>query len=962
MSSSGLLIKRRWIAPEIVQISTMDCGPAALACVLEGFRIPVNYPRLREACQTDVDGTSIDALEVVANQLGLDAAQVMVPPEHLFLSDAQVLPAIVVVHHADRATHFVVVWRRLGNYMQVMDPAIGRRWVSCQRFAQEVFRHELNVPAQEWRQWAGTDEFLRPLRQQMAAVGVTGIQAQNLIARASSDGLWFGPAALDASVRFVKSVVDAGGLSAGRQSAQLTATLFDQTRQSTGDVFKVIPKAYWSAHADTLNAAGDMELKLQGAVLLRIRSKQTEKRQESRQEKRQHTSTEAQGVAQRSPELAAALAEKPPGPFATLWTFLKQDGLLSPAALSAAMVIAAAVVTIELLLFRGLFDITTVLTLPSQRLWAMVGLLALVAMIMLVEVPIASETMRLGRHLEVRLRMALLEKLPHLSDRYFQSRPVSDMADRSHSIQMMRIVPGIGLHLVQVVCDLCFTLLGIILIDPQVLGWAAVIVLTALILPLLVQPFLNERDLRVRNHGSALNVFYLDALLGLVPIRTHRAERAVRRLHEGLLVQWARSKRGFNAVSVSAGSAQSLVCVSLAALALYGHFMRSGTASGADLLLIFWMFKLPSLGSTFAAMATQYPMQRNVLLRLLEPLSAPTEAATLVADVADVAANAKKPPQSKAASLMPVAGTQEITSLVTPEHPNGTSLQITKGAVLAAGHILLLDINLTISPGEHVAIVGSSGAGKSTLIGLILGWHRLVTGQLQVDGAAPTAMSQERMRHETAWVDPAIQLWNRSFLDNLMYAADDMRFESINEVLESADLRQVLQKLPEGLQTLLGESGALLSGGEGQRLRLARAFMQTHVRLALLDEPFRGLDRTQRGKLLVQVRRWWQDATLLCVTHDVAETRAFDRVLVIEHGRIVEDGPPAQLAATDSRYRELLDAETKLQERIWAGPQWRHIRAEGGRISEGSRIDALTSELPRLKDGASVPQTEAAAG
>jgi ABC-type bacteriocin/lantibiotic exporter with double-glycine peptidase domain len=913
MNRPGLLTKRRWMAPEIVQISTMDCGPAALACVLEGFYVPVNYPRLREACQTDVDGTSIDALEVVANQLGLDAEQVMVPPEHLFLNEAQVLPAIAVVHHADRATHFVVVWRRLGNYLQVMDPAIGRRWVSCQRFAREVFRHELNVSAQEWRQWASTDEFLGPLRQQLAAVGVTGTKAQNLIARASGDMQWFGPAALDASVRFVKSVVEAGGLSAGRQSAQLTATLFDQTRQSTGDVFKVIPKTYWSAHADKLNADGDLEFKLQGAVLLRIRSKQVEQDQESRQEKRQHTSTQAQEVAQRSPELAAALAEKPPGPFATLWTFLKQDGLLSPAALSAAMVIAAAVVTIELLLFRGLFDITTLLTLPSQRLGAMVGLLALVAMIMLVEVPIASETMRLGRHLEVRLRMALLEKLPHLSDRYFQSRPVSDMADRSHSIQMMRIVPGIGLHLVQVVCDLCFTLLGIMLIDPEVLGWAAVIVLTALILPLLVQPFLNERDLRVRNHGSALNVFYLDALLGLVPIRTHRAERAVRRLHEGLLVQWARSKRGFNAVSVSAGSAQSLVCVSLAALALYGHFMRSGTANGADLLLIFWMFKLPSLGSTFAAMATQYPMQRNVLLRLLEPLSAPTEAATLDAAVA---ANANSPAQSKAASLMPVVDTREITSLVSPEHPKGTSVQITKGAVLAAGHILLLDINLKISPGEHVAIVGSSGAGKSTLIGLILGWHRLVTGQLQVDGAAPNAMSQERMRHETAWVDPAIQLWNRSFLDNLMYAADDMRFESINDVLESADLRQVLQKLPQGLQTLLGESGALLSGGEGQRLRLARAFMQSNVRLALLDEPFRGLDRTQRGKLLVQVRRWWQDATLLCVTHDVAETRSFDRVLVIEHGRIVEDGPPAQLAAVDSRYRELLDAETKLQERI----------------------------------------------
>ena len=940
MSRPGLLTKRRWIAPEIVQISTMDCGPAALACMLEGFHVPVNYGRLREACQTDVDGTSIDALEVVANQLGVDAEQMMVPPEHLFLSEAQVLPAIVVVHHSDRATHFVVVWRRLGAYLQVMDPAIGRRWVSCQRFAQEVFRHELNVSAVEWRKWAGTDDFLKPLRQQLAAVGVRGANASSLIALAFGDTLWFGPAALDASVRFVKSVVDAGGLSAGHQSAQLTATLFDETHQSTGDIFKIIPKTYWSAQADKLDGIGELELKLQGAVLLRIRGRQAE----SRPEIRQSTKSQAHEVAKRSPELAAALGKKPPGPFATIWAFLRQDGLLSPVALSAAMGIAAAIVMIELLLFRGLFDLTTLLNLPSQRLAAMVGLLALVAMIMLVEVPIASETMRLGRHLEVRLRIALLEKLPHLSDRYFQSRPVSDMADRSHSIQMTRLVPGIGLHLVQVVCDLCFTLLGIMFIDLQILGWAAVIVVTALVLPLTVQPFLNERDLRVRNHGGALQVFYLDALLGLVPIRTHRAERAVRRLHEGLLVQWARSMRGFNAVSVSAGSAQSLVCVSLAAVALYGHFMRSGTASGGDLLLIFWMFKLPSLGSTFAAMATQYPMQRNVLLRLLEPLSAPTEAATLLTDVAS---SDKNPTESKATGPVTVAASQEITNLVPEEKSKATALQITKGTVIAAGHILLLDISLNISPGEHVAIVGSSGAGKSTLVGLILGWHRLVTGQLLLDGAAPTPASQERMRRETAWVDPAIQIWNRSFLDNLMYAADEIRFDSINDVLESADLRGVLQKLPEGLQTLLGEGGALLSGGEGQRLRLARAFMQSKVRLALLDEPFRGLDRTQRGKLLAQVRRWWHDATLMCVTHDVAETLSFNRVLVVENGRIVEDGTPTQLAATDSRYRELLDAESKLQERIWAGPHWRHIKAENG------RIEALKPELARLGDSSS---------
>ncbi len=86
---------QRFFAPEVVQTSAMDCGPAALKSILEGFEIPVSYGRLREACQTDVDGTSINTLEDIAIQLGLRAEQVMLPADHLVLPEAQALPAQV---------------------------------------------------------------------------------------------------------------------------------------------------------------------------------------------------------------------------------------------------------------------------------------------------------------------------------------------------------------------------------------------------------------------------------------------------------------------------------------------------------------------------------------------------------------------------------------------------------------------------------------------------------------------------------------------------------------------------------------------------------------------------------------------------------------------------------------------------------------------------------------------------
>ena len=125
--TAAVLRTRRLLAAEVVQTSAMDCGPAALKCLLEGFGIPVSYGCLREACQTDVDGTCIDTIEEAAVQLGLEAEQVMVPVDHLFLPEAAALPAIVVVRLASGFTHFVVVWRRHGRVVQVMDPATGRR-------------------------------------------------------------------------------------------------------------------------------------------------------------------------------------------------------------------------------------------------------------------------------------------------------------------------------------------------------------------------------------------------------------------------------------------------------------------------------------------------------------------------------------------------------------------------------------------------------------------------------------------------------------------------------------------------------------------------------------------------------------------------------------------------------------------------------------------------------------------
>jgi ATP-binding cassette subfamily B protein len=322
---------------------------------------------------------------------------------------------------------------------------------------------------------------------------------------------------------------------------------------------------------------------------------------------------------------------------------------------------------------------------------------------------------------------------------------------------------------------------------------------------------------------------------------------------------------------------------------------------GSDLLLVFWALRLPGSADRLAGLARQYPAARNTLLRQMEPLNAPEEA------------------RASLAAMVP---------------KGAATVSITKGSVVAGGHAILRDIELMIAPGEHVAIVGRSGAGKSSLLGLLLGWHQLAAGELRVDGTELAGDTLVALRQRTAWVDPQVQIWNRSLLDNLIYATDDESLVKARLLVEASGLLDITSRLPQGLQTPLGEGGGLLSGGEAQRVRLGRAMMTAAPRLVLLDEPFRGLDRGQRHAMLASARAWWSKTTLLCVTHDIEETLNFDRVLVIEDGLIVEDGNPAQLITGATRYRALREAEAAVHRDMWQATPWRRINIAAGSVTE----------------------------
>ncbi|MBV9156513.1 MAG: ATP-binding cassette domain-containing protein [Acidobacteriaceae bacterium] len=866
---------RRFFAPEVVQTSNVDCGPAALKCLLEGFGTSVSYGRLREACQTGIDGTSIDTMESVANLLGLEAEQVMLPIDHLLLSESASLPAIVVVQLPNGLTHFVVLWRLHGRTVQLMDPGVGRRWASSAAFAKEIYNHTMAVPASDWRDFAASPDFQNALTGRFRAIGISRSKKEAFTRRVLEDESWRGLGALDAGLRLVTSLAHSGAFGGSGDRARLLERLCANP--------ELIPLRYWSVSSGSKDDDGVEHVLMRGAVLVRIRRKR------------------AAPVVQRlDSDLAAAVREAPLAPSRELMRFLWESGPAALGFLSVALAAAAGGVIVEALLFRGLFDIADRLGLVGQRVGALTTIVLFSFVLLVLEIPAFSSALRLGRQIENRLRMAFLKKSPKLGDRYFQSRLTSDMAERSHSTQRLRHLPDIARQLARGILELCATAVGIIWLEPSTAPFVLFAVAAALVPAFTSQSLLAERDLRVRSHAAGLTRFYLDAMLGLLAIRAHGAERSVRREHEKLLGEWGDAAIRLQRAVVSLEALQLTTMFGLVAWLLLSHSFQ-GTDIGRVLLVAYWALNLPTLRQNIGTLARQYPYYRNLTLRLLDPLGAPEEV----------------PASDAGIEVRRCAAAPRIAF-------HNVSVEI-------SGHTILNQINFEIEAGSQIAIVGVSGAGKSSLAGVLLGWLKPSSGEVLVDDAP---LNCEELRMSTAWVDPAIQLWNNSLFSNLAYGADPGALE-VGRVIDAALLRNVLESLPEGLQTKLGEGGALVSGGEGQRVRLGRAMLRKNSKLVILDEPFRGLDREKRRELLRRAREFWLGSTMLCITHDLEETQGFDRVFVIEHGCLIEDSTPEELsAAPESRYGHLLTAEAQTRSGMWCADFWRRIRIHSGRIVE----------------------------
>jgi ATP-binding cassette subfamily B protein len=217
---------------------------------------------------------------------------------------------------------------------------------------------------------------------------------------------------------------------------------------------------------------------------------------------------------------------------------------------------------------------------------------------------------------------------------------------------------------------------------------------------------------------------------------------------------------------------------------------------------------------------------------------------------------------------------------------------------------VLRRVNLVIKAGEKVGIVGVSGSGKSTLLQLIQHLHTAQSGRVTIDERSVQDYTQDALRAVLAVVPQEISLFHRSIMENIRFGRPEATDEEVYAAARAAHCETFVSRLPDGYATLVGERGVKLSGGQRQRVGIARALLKD-AKILILDEATSALDTASELRVQRSITHWARARTVIAVAHRLSTLAAYDRILVIDGGRVVEEGTPAELRRAGSLFRSL---------------------------------------------------------
>lgn len=223
---------------------------------------------------------------------------------------------------------------------------------------------------------------------------------------------------------------------------------------------------------------------------------------------------------------------------------------------------------------------------------------------------------------------------------------------------------------------------------------------------------------------------------------------------------------------------------------------------------------------------------------------------------------------------------------------------------------ILNDISFTISEGSQTALIGASGAGKSTITNLLIKFIEPHNGKISVNGIDLDSISREEWLKNVSWVNQSPYLFHSTIKENLLLARPDATQIELEESLSKANLLDFVKDLPEGMNTSIGEQGVRLSGGEAQRIALARAFLKDSY-LLVIDEPTVNLDPQTEFKIIESINELVRNKTVLMIAHRLNSIKNSDNIIVLNNGRITEQGNHEQLINAQGLYYNMITDRDK---------------------------------------------------
>jgi ATP-binding cassette, subfamily B, bacterial len=262
---------------------------------------------------------------------------------------------------------------------------------------------------------------------------------------------------------------------------------------------------------------------------------------------------------------------------------------------------------------------------------------------------------------------------------------------------------------------------------------------------------------------------------------------------------------------------------------------------------------------------------------------------------------------------------EALATLLVPhhlrDHPEATSL-VRSGTVALEnidfcypdGRRVFSNFSLRIEPGQRVGLVGQSGCGKSTLFVLLQRFYDVQGGRIVLGGQDLARVTQESLRAAIAVVPQDISLFHRSIMENIRYGRPDASDADVQEAIVAANCGDFIENLPEGVATVVGDRGMRLSPGQRQRIGIARAFLKD-APILLLDEATSALDSESEEAVRQALDRLMGGRTVIAIAHRLSSLRNFDRIVVLQAGRVCEDGPPQVLVRSKGVYCNLVRRE-----------------------------------------------------